>query len=154
MRQKFIQTGILSFALAFGFAAPSISGGHSPVEKREAAMSSVGKASKTIGEMLKGTTDFDAASANAALVAMREASEGFSDLYPAGTEGQSSNKFLASEKVWTDAAGFTAENAKFQMALDAAISANPADKASLAAAFGTVGGSCKSCHQGYRIKNE
>ncbi len=115
-------------------------------------MGVVGKSTGTIGDMLKGAKAFDAVAANEALAAMRAAVEGFGDLYPDGTEGQTSNKFLAGPKVWTDRAGFEAEIAKFEAALDAAIAANPQDQAALGAAFGAVGGSCKSCHEGYRIQ--
>ena len=73
-------------------------------------------------------------------------------MYPEGTQGQTSNKYLASDKVWSDRAGFDAEIDKFQASLDAAIAANPQDQASLGATFGAVGGSCKSCHEVYRIQ--
>ncbi|MFK7744786.1 MAG: cytochrome c [Roseobacter sp.] len=141
-------SGLLVAALA---TQPNAAG-HSPTEKREAIMSDVGKSTKTIGDMLKGTTDFDAAAANAALVSMREGVEGFVDLYPEGTEGETTNKYLAAPAVWTDRAGFEAESAKFEAALDTAIAANVQDKEALAAVFGAVGQSCRSCHEGYRVQ--
>ena len=147
-----ILAAALSVAAVIGFATAPNAGGHSPVEKREAAMGTVGQSTGTIGKMLKGETAFDAAAANAALAAMRAAVEGFADHYPDGTQGETTNPFLASDAVWSDRAGFEAEVVKFQGALDAAIAANPQDKGALGAAFGAVGGSCKSCHEGYRIK--
>lgn len=136
----------------FGLATAPFAGGHSTVEKREAAMNVVGQTTETLGKMLKGDIDFDAAAAAAALAQMQAAVDGFADLYPDGTQGQTSNAFLASDAVWSDRAGFEAQVAKFKGAIDAAVAAAPADKAALGAAFGPIGGSCRSCHQGYRTR--
>ncbi len=152
MKKSHLTIPAIATAAVLAFATHPMAGGHSPVEKREAAMGVVGKSTGTIGDMLKGATDFNAEASLAALVAMRDAVAGFETYYPDGTQGETTNKFLASDKVWTDAAGFKAEVAKFQGAIDAAIAANPQDKAALGAAFGAVGGSCRSCHQGYRVQ--
>ena len=152
MKHGIFSAGVLGTAIAAVVATSLVAGGHSPVEKREAAMGVVGKSTGTIGDMLKGEKPFDAEMANAALADMRAAVEGFADLYPEGTEGETTNRFLASPAVWSDRAGFEAELVKFQNALDAAIDANPQDQAALGAAFGTVGQSCRSCHEGYRSR--
>ena len=152
MKRKVLATGLLSIAAVLALATQPMADGHSPVEQREAAMGTIGKNIGMIGKMLKGETDFDAATANASLVAMRDAIEGFEDLYPDGTQGETSNKYLASDKVFTDRDGFAAEVTKMEDALDAAIAANAQDQASLGAVFGPVGGSCKSCHEGYRAQ--
>lgn len=145
---KFLAVGaLLTATVGLAYA-----GGHSPLEKREAAMKVMGGSAGTIGEMLKGTTDFDAAKANAALVAMSEALVGFGDHFPEGTEAAGTNRFAAGPNIWSDRAGFEAEIAKFDAAIDAAIAANPQDKASLGAAFGVIGQSCQSCHEGYRVR--
>lgn len=148
---KFV-IGLFGMACVFALASQPMAGGHSVVEKREAAMGTVGKSTGAIGDMLKGKTEFDAATANAALVAMRGAVEGFGELYPADSQGETTNKYLASPAVFNDPDGFNAEIAKFEAALDAAISANPQSKEVLGASFGAIGGSCKSCHEGYRVQ--
>lgn len=152
MKPATLLASIFSLICIFGLATQPLAGGHSVVEKREAAMKTVGQSTGTIGDMLKGKTSFDAASANAALGAMRDAASGFSELYPEGSQGQTSNKYLASDKVWSDRAGFEAEITKFESAINAALTANPQDKESLGAVFGAIGGSCKSCHEGYRVQ--
>lgn len=130
----------------------ALAGGHSPVEQREAVMKTMGQNAGVIGGMLRGQADFDAAKANASLAAMREAFGTFSGLFPEGTEGAGTNEFAAGPAIWSDPAGFTAENEKMIAALDAAIAANPQDTAALGAAFGGIGQVCSSCHEGYRIK--
>lgn len=152
MNKGIFSAAVLGVTIAVVAATQPMAGGHSPVEKREAAMGVVGKSTGLIGDMAKGEKPFDAAMANQALADMRAAAEGFADLYPEGTEGETTNKFLAAPAVWTDRAGFEAELTKFQDALDAAIEANPQDQAALGAAFGPVGQSCRSCHEGYRLR--
>ena len=152
MKHGIFSAAMLGFAITAVVATQPMAGGHSPVEKREAAMGVVGKSTGAIGDMLKGEKPFDAAMANQALADMRAAVEGFADLYPEGTEGETTNRFLASPAVWSDRAGFEAELAKFQDALDAAIAADAQDQGALGAAFGPVGQSCRSCHEGYRTR--
>ncbi|MEM6311494.1 MAG: cytochrome c [Pseudomonadota bacterium] len=152
MNQKHILSTAFCTIACIGLATAPFAGGHSPVEKREAAMGTVGQTTETLGKMLKGEIDFDAAGAAAALAQMQAAVDGFADLYPDGTQGQTTNAFLASDAVWSDSAGFAAQVAKFQGAIDAAVAAAPADKAALGAVFGPIGGSCRSCHQGYRTR--
>lgn len=151
MKAKFLLplAGVLAIGAGIGAA---IADGHSEVEQREAAMKVVGKSTGTIGKMLKGETEFSADEANTALAAMKEAATGFGDLFPDGTELQGSNEFKAAPAIWTDGDGFSAEVVKFAGAIDAAIAANPQDKAALGAVFGTIGQSCKSCHEDYRVK--
>lgn len=152
MKHGILTAAVLGATLAGVVATNLMAGGHSPVEKREAAMGTVGKSTGAIGDMLKGEKPFDAAMANAALADMRAAVENFADYFPDGSEGETTNEFLASPAVWTDRAGFEAEITKFKTALDAAIDANPQDQAALGAAFGPVGQSCRSCHEGYRAR--
>lgn len=151
MKAKLLLSLAASFAIGAGLSTVSAES-HQPVEMREAAMKTVGQSTGTIGKMLKGEVDFDAAAANAALAAMKEATVGFGDLFPDGTELQGSNEYKAAPAIWTDADGFTAEVAKFESAIDAAIAADAQDQAALGAVFGAVGQSCRSCHQTYRVK--
>lgn len=128
----------------------TLAGGHSPIEQRKAAMKTVGGSSKTIGDMVKGTTEFDAAKAGAALVAAREAVEGFEDLFPEGSE--TGFETTAKETIWTARADFDAKMTKFKADLDAAIAAAPDTPEAVAAQFGMIGKNCGSCHETYRVK--
>lgn len=149
MYAKILTTATVAGALALGSVTLSMAGGHSPVEKRQAAMKAVGGGTKTIGDMLKGATAFDAAKANAALATMQAAAADFGNHFPDGSEAADSE---AGPKIWSDRAGFDAVLAKFQSDLNAAVSAAPQDQAGVQAAFGQVASNCRTCHEGYRVK--
>ncbi|MEO0912063.1 MAG: cytochrome c [Pseudomonadota bacterium] len=140
--------GLASAAFALSVTL-TIAGGHAPYEKRQAAMKVVGGSAKTIGDMLKGTTAFDAAKANAALAAMQEAVAPYGDFFPEGSEAPQSE---ASPAIWSDRAGFDATLAAFQADIADAVSAAPQDQAGMAAAFGAVTENCGTCHKAYRVK--
>ncbi len=147
---------LVTLACAAAVAGPAalLAAGHSPVEQREAKMKTVGESTQTVGKMVKGETEFDAAVALTALEDMRAATEGFADLYPDGTQGESSNKWLAADAVWTDREGFEATLAAFQEDLDTAIDAAPDTRQAMASQFGMVTENCKTCHEDYRLTNE
>ncbi len=149
MTAKFLTTVATAGAIALGSFTFSFAGGHLPYEKRQQAMKAVGGGTKTIGDMLKGATDFDAAKANAALASMNDAAKLFGEHFP---EGSDDPKSEAGPKIWSDRAGFDAAVAKFQGDLAAAVAAAPSDKAGVQAAFGQVASNCKSCHENYRVK--
>lgn len=152
MKLQFAGVSAIALAVVLAGVTMPYAGGHSPVEKREAVMKVMGGSAKTIGDMLKGETAFDAAAANEALVAMQAAIAGFGDHFPEGTELAGENSFAAGPAIWTDPDGFAAEIATVTAAIDAAVAAAPQDAAALGAAFGTIGKSCGSCHEGYRVK--
>ncbi len=127
----------------------SVAGGHSPIEQRQAAMKTVGKSAKSIGEMLKGNAEFNAEQAVAAMVAAREAVENYGDLFPEGSE--TGFDTVAKDTIWSDRAGFDAAVAKFKADLDTAIAANPQDAEAVGAQFGAVGKNCSACHETYRV---
>lgn len=118
-------------------------------EHREEAMEAMGKMAKTIGEMLKGTTEFDAAAANAALAHAKDELTDFASYFP---EGSIVGKSEASPKIWEDPDGFAAAVEKVQADLAAAVAANPQTKQEVQAAFGQVAGNCKACHEKYRVQ--
>jgi len=151
MKAKTLIPLVATLALGVGLGVATADG-HDPVAAREAAMKTVGGSTRTLGGMVKGEVEFDAAKANAALVAMKEAAAGFDDLFPDGTELQGSNEFKAAPAIWTDRGGFSAEVVAFAAAVDAAVAANPQDQAALGAVFGAIGKSCGSCHESYRVK--
>lgn len=149
MPARILTTACLASAIAFASFTIPMAGGHSPVEKRQAAMKTVGQSTKLIGDMLKGSTNFDAAKANAALAAMRSAVASFDSHFPAGSEAADSE---AGPKIWSDSAGFKSILAKFQSDLGSAVATNAQDKAGIGAVFGQVAQNCKTCHQSYRVK--
>lgn len=149
MSAKILTSVCIASTLVLGSFSLSFAGGHSPVEKRQAAMKTVGGGTKTIGDMLRGNTEFDAARANAALVAMRDAVAPFESYFPEGSDAANSE---AGPKIWSDHAGFVTVLTSMQTDLNAAVDANAQDKAGIGAVFGKVASNCKTCHETYRVK--
>lgn len=132
----------------------SVNAADDPIATRQAIMSSVGAAAGLGGGMMKGGIDYTPAAGKAAIAAMRAASVSFGDYFPEGSE---SGDTEAAPAIWSNRAGFDAEIAKFVAASEKAMAASgrpgPADFDAFKAVFGPVLGSCKSCHEGFRVKN-
>lgn len=120
-----------------------------PVSLRMHMMMNVGAAMGMAGKMAKGEQPYDARVAEAAFRIMNTAALGMGDQFP---EGSMTEKSEASPKIWTDRAGFDAAVAKFIADTAGAAAAKPASADAFKPLFGKVAGSCKGCHEGYRVK--
>ncbi len=120
-----------------------------PIDSRQKIMLSVGGAAGAAVAMIRGDVPFNPAIANAVFSTLNAAAHNYGDYFPEGSEDDDSK---ASPKIWEDMAGFQSELAKFQESAGAAVAAKPQDLEAFKAAFGQIGGSCKSCHEGYRIE--
>ncbi|MEZ5986898.1 MAG: cytochrome c [Hyphomonas sp.] len=120
------------------------------IELRQGQLKKLGKAFKTISDELKaGEPDLAAIQAAAASVPVESA--GMADWFPAGTGPDSGVKTDALPAIWDDPETFAQKIADFQSASGAlATAAEGGDIASISAAFGETGGTCKSCHQSFR----
>ncbi len=143
-------------ALVVGLLAmPAVQaqGGRAPadlVEQRQGRMKALGGAMKTLTGFSKGEGQApDAAKAAGVLAAAGKAMPGW---WPRGTAvGVGDSE--AGPAIWTDANGFKQRLAAFASAsaqMDAA--AKTGDAVKVGGALRVVGGSCKGCHDEYRIK--
>ena len=139
----------IAAAAALGIAATAWAGGHSPIEKRQAAMKANGGHAKVLGAFAKGERAYDAGQVMAALQGMKSSTAGFTDYFP---DGSGSGDTKAAPAIFSDRAGFEAAFAKFSGAVDAAIAAQPASQSELQSAFGGIGQTCGGCHESYRLK--
>jgi len=140
-----ISAAVLTTGIAFA-------GGHLPQEKRQMAMEEVGKNMGIVAKMAKGETEFDGSAAQTAFTDMKAAIEGWTDLFPEGSETGAETE--ASPKIFSDRAGFEAKFSDFEAALVQASASAPADAAALGAMVGMVGKNCGACHKDYRVKKE
>ena len=141
-------------ALVFGAAAAvlmftGIAHADAISDRKALMKQKVGASMGTLGKTAKGEMAYDAAAVLAAFTTMREATNTFGDLFPAGSE--TGGETTASPKIWEDMDGFKAALVKFQGDLDTAIAAAPADQAGFMPVFGAVAGNCKACHEVYRV---
>lgn len=142
-----IRSIILAGALAIGATAVMAQG--DVIAQRKDAMKKVGDATKPIGAMLKGEQAFDLATVQTALKVYGEVGKDFDKYFPATSK--TGGETTAAPKIWDDAAGFKAALGKLTAAA-AAASGTIKDEASFKAEMGKVLGTCKGCHDDYRVK--
>jgi len=141
--------------LIIGLAAVAVAGTamsayaiDDPIKTRKWLMDANGGAAGAGAAMMKGDVAFNAAIAKSVFLTMHAVAYSYGDYFP---EGSGTGDTKAGPKIWEDAAGFAAALAKFQQDTDAALAANVADLDGFKAAFGTVAGNCKSCHDAFRL---
>ena len=147
---RFAIAAVLGTALIATTAVTAVTAADDPIASRQAIMKNVGASMGALGKMAKGELEFDAGTAQFALRVLNTASLGVGELFPEGSE--TGGKTEAAPAIWSDPAGFNAEIVKFQTATGAGVASPPGSKEDLGGVLGQVGGSCKSCHEGYRVK--
>ncbi len=121
------------------------------IEARQGQLKKMGKAFKAINDQLKaGTPDLAQIQAAAAVVPKESAS--MVDWFPEGTGPESGIETEALPIIWEDKADF---NEKVGTMREAAAKLETVslggDVAAIATAFQATGGTCKSCHDKYRL---
>ncbi len=121
------------------------------IEARQAQYKKIGGAFKTINDNLKsGSPDMAAIQAAAATVV--EAGAGMGDWFPEGTGPESGIKTEALPAIWENRAEFDTKVAAFQAAAaNLKTVADAGDPAAVGPAFGATGGTCKGCHDNFRL---
>jgi cytochrome c556 len=140
--------GSLVVAVAVGGAAVAVIAADA-FQDRHMAMEAVGDAMKPLGAMAKKAAPFDAAVVKASATTIADNLKKAQGLFPAGSGGGESR---AKPEVWTDAAGFE-KGMKDGYAAAVALQ-SVSDEAAFGPALGALGGSCKSCHDKYRIPKQ
>jgi cytochrome c556 len=121
------------------------------IEARQGQLKKMGKAFKAISDQLKSSSPDLAEIQTAAASVPREAS-GMVDWFPEGSGPESGVKTEALPIIWENKTDFNDKVAAMQ---DAAAKldtiAQGGDVTAIGAAFQTTGGTCKSCHDKYRL---
>lgn len=138
-------------SLGVGFAYASAD---DQVNARQTEMKAFGKAIGEMAKMFKGETPYDAAAVKAALDSMSAAEKAAMDAKawdPSGAQGETVKSY-AKPETFTDQAGV---EAAYKALVDARTAlAATTDEAGFKAAFPALGGSCKGCHDKYRLPKE
>lgn len=108
-----------------------------------------GKASKPIGQMLKGDIPFDAAVVKQALATYSEGTKKLPALFP--EDSKTGNDTEALPEIWSHKDDFNARLAKLGADADAAM-ASVTDEASFKTTMPKLLGACGACHKEYRAK--
>jgi cytochrome c556 len=134
-------------ALCLGWAAVAVAQDN-PVAKREQMMKDVGASMRVLGGIAKGDNAYDAEAVKTALTKISTDMKVFPDQFPAGSEANSA----AAPAIWENMDDFKAKSLKFAADADTILASMPADQAGVAEAMKTLGASCGTCHQTYRLK--
>ena len=114
------------------------------VKARMDNMSELAAATKTIGEMAKGITEFDKTAAARALADLSTHGQKIPDLFEAREDDPKSE---ARDSIWKKWDDFTARSAAMIQTVDAITLDGPDD---LRPALAKIGETCRACHEAYR----
>jgi cytochrome c556 len=119
------------------------------MHERHEGMEQIGKATKTAGRALKSPTpDVAIVQASAATIARLAQQTG--RWFPPGT-GPDVGKTGATPAIWQKPADFAAKTRAFEQSAAAFnAAAQSGDTARIQSSFGSLGKSCKACHESYR----
>jgi len=125
-----------------------------PIAVRQVLMDNNGAAAALAGAVMKDEVAYSPVIGKAAIQAFSATAEAYGDFFPEGSVDAA--RSAAAPAIWENPAGFQEELAKFRAATVAAREAagkeGPADKAAFVAAVQPIMQSCKTCHEGFRLK--
>lgn len=114
---------------------------------RTDAMKAIGGGMKTLSGMAKGEIDFDAAKADAALATIVEKGMTLPTLFePNETDPETEAK----PAIWENWDDFVKKSENLVAAAKGVGSIS--EQGAVGAALGQIGGTCKACHDDYRVK--
>ncbi len=116
------------------------------VKARMHAMGTAGQATKVLGDMAKGSVDYDATQAAEAKAALIQIAQDLPALFQ---ENASDPVSEARPAIWDDYADFSA---KADVMAAAAVALDTSSAATIGAGLRALGGSCGGCHKAYRQK--
>lgn len=121
------------------------------IEARQEAYKTIGKNFKAVSDQLKAGSP-DIAAIQAAAAELPAAAAGMADWFPEGTGPESGVETDALALIWAEQADFGSKVNDSQAALSALnVAAQSGDIAAISAAFQTAGGTCKACHDKFRL---
>jgi cytochrome c556 len=137
-----------SVLAAIGVLVASVAAGQEDViAKRQELMKALGPGLRTVSQMLKGQSEFNAATAEEAMLKVAEHGAELPTLFPEGSDVGTE----ASKLIWEEFDQFVAIYADLEAAgREGAKAAAANDIEALRSAFEAVGNACGSCHEKYR----
>jgi len=147
----FLSTLIVLFSFAIIGGTTAAADTPNPIEQRQEAMKSIGKAMKGLAAIAKGEVPFDPASVQQHATTIADNLHTASGLFPEGS-GPGTIETRAKPEIWTNKADF---DSKLKAAHQAAVElAAVSDQAAYRPALGKLGQACRSCHDSYRAPEE
>lgn len=150
-----ISTLVVSALTLSLFINPAIADGTAAIKARQGMMQIYAFNLGILGNMAKGTTEYDAKAASiAAANLLATASLDQSAMWPAGTDTfEMGDKTRAKPEMWSTYPAVLENVNGLVLATTAMNSAAGTGLDNLKGALGSVGGACGACHKLYRQKN-
>ncbi|MBW4708813.1 cytochrome c [Roseobacter sp. YSTF-M11] len=143
-----VLTAIAGTAIGDGHADKAL---QAAIAARQAQMKLVSFNTAILGDMAKGVTPYDSATASAAAANLEAVAKlDRSILWLEGSVQGTVDGTRAKAEIWSDAAGFDKAATALETAAAAMAQAAGTDQAALQAAMGDLGGTCSTCHKAYR----
>jgi cytochrome c556 len=108
------------------------------------------EAMKVVVPMVKGEAEYDAVKATLAMRVINSTANGYTALFPESSK--TGGETEAAPAIWEKMADFQAAGDKLAADSAAAVTAAAGGLDSFKAAFGTMAGNCKACHDEFRVK--
>ena len=140
---------ILGCSLVAAGAALSHQGATGIVKERMEMMKDIGAAMKALAPMVRGQAAWDAGLVGRSAAVIASHARDLPEKFPEGSGGHPSE---AGATIWRDWEGFVAEARAlraYAMALEAVAGEGPE---AAQPTFLDIAGTCRSCHEAYRVK--
>jgi cytochrome c556 len=122
------------------------------VKHAQTVMKGNGKSAGALAAMVKGEKPYDQKTVDAAIAELDATAKKLPTLFPASIKGMMPDgDYSASDKIWSDKAGFDEHIASFAKAVTDA-KGKIKDLDGLKVQLGLIGKQCGGCHETYRIK--
>jgi len=143
---------VLTSTITLLFCTAALAASEDPIAQRHELMEDTRDALKPMVQMVRGEIGFDAALVAQGLQTMQHTAETAGGLFPPGSETGGDTE--AKSTIWTDREGFERALSDYAAAVQAAIDASPQSAEALKPVLGDITGTCKGCHDGYRVEKE
>lgn len=121
------------------------------IKARQAGFKNLGKAFKAMSDQLR-SGEPDMAALQAAAASVPEITSGIETWFPAGSGPESGVKTEALPAIWEKPEDFVMKVGNFKAAAAAlAVASKSGSVDAISAAFRATGGTCKACHDNYRL---
>jgi cytochrome c556 len=145
-----MRTVVIAGALLLGLGA--VMAQQDPVKDTQAVMKGNGKNAGALAAMVKGEKPYDQATVDAALAQFEETAKKLPTLFPESLKGKPfDGDYSASDKIWSDKAGFAEHIASFAKVVDEN-KGKIKDLDTLKVSLPLIGKQCGGCHETFRIK--
>jgi cytochrome c556 len=137
-------------SLALAIAAPVLAN-EGAIKARQGQFQMLALNLSVLGGMAQGRVPYDAARAQEAADNLFHLTRNSQlGMWPEGSDNAAAAGTRALPVIWSNNADFLANYAALQTAAAAMQAAAGTDLAALQGALGAVGGTCQTCHQGFR----